>query len=314
MFKYIILNDTTRDFGHIGCKLVINNIKNIFGSENCLYADRDVSINFNKSEFMQIISSADFVLLNGEGTLHDDNGTVWLEKARLCHEAKKKIYLINSLWQNNIVNKKYLSCFDGIYLRDKLSLLEVQKTEKAEATFVPDLSFYSFSQIYKMVKPAQKDMLIIDNTLKDITHHLLSEAYKHQADISFMYEKRRQYFAKKLKYQLYNLYYHKEFTLLDSVEKVAMYKQIISGRYHACCIAMMLGIPCLGISSNSWKTKSLYQEADLDSYFINYQKENFTHDINNFIFREHINWSEKAQNYARIAEQKIKQTYNEIIS
>lgn len=81
MIKTVLLNDTTRDVGHLGCRLVIDNLKQLcqkYGFE-ILCCDKDAS-HFKEDEVVEKIKNAAVVILNGEGNLHDDAGEIWLKK------------------------------------------------------------------------------------------------------------------------------------------------------------------------------------------------------------------------------------------
>lgn len=312
MHKFAILNDTTRDKGHIGCRLVIGNLSRLCGENNISLYDKDCRENFNRTDYCDKLKNIDVVIINGEGTLHDNAGIVWFKKAEIAKDLGKRVYLVNAVWQNNSDTKKYLSLFDFVILRDELSFKEAANDGAKNAVWVPDLSFYSFNQVREIEISEKQNTLIIDSTVKRLTTQLIKYAYRTESDIAFMYEKRQKHTSAKLKYQLLNYLYNKKFYLLKSAEQMAQYQSIISGRYHACCLAMMLGIPTLGIDSNTWKTQSMYHEAELDAYFIKDWQHNLFAKLN-FPKQAEIEWKEKSQNYAFEACQKIHNLYKNIL-
>lgn len=308
MVKVVILNDTTRDEGHIGCRLVMENMRKLCRENgwNVLFCDQNGRNGFSKKEFQAAITPADIVLLNGEGTLHDDAGSVWLQKAEIAKENHKKVCLLNATWQNNPQNKRYLSCFDLLSFRDEKSLREAERDGAENIFCTPDLSFYSFNKLRRIEHTAVRDMLCIDSTLKSVTAALIKYAYKNDCDICFMYEKKRKAWASKLVCRWQNFWSRRHFELLSSAERIARYQKIVSGRYHACCLAFMMNIPTLGIGSNTWKTEALYQEAGLTEFFLPEISKNLNERILSFAGLSPEAWQEKCFEYSSQAQRKIK--------
>ena len=106
MIKIALLNDTTRDAGHIGCIAVMHNLRLLCLNKNweIIFTDADCH-RLNKSDYSQKIQSADIVILNGEGSLHNNQNTIWFEKMLLAKEAHKKCFLMNTIWQANELKK-----------------------------------------------------------------------------------------------------------------------------------------------------------------------------------------------------------------
>lgn len=270
MLKAALLNDTTRDKGHWGCLHVIQNITSLCLNKNCkicLY-DKNGSENFDKTEFCNQISAADIVILNGEGTLHDDAGEVWLQKALLAKELKKKVFLVNAVWQNNPANKRYLSVFDVCSFRETFSFQEAVKDGCKNAFHIPDLSFYSLPELKNLDYHPHKNLAIIDSVKKDITSELIKIAKKQNCDLFFMYHKHWQKQKRNWRYFPALLMHHLHFLHLDNAKQLLPYKSLISGRFHACCMSLMLKIPTFAIESNTWKIKSMFHDAHLDSDFV----------------------------------------------
>ncbi len=270
MLKAALLNDTTRDFGHWGCIHVVQNINNLCKQNNCeiVFSDTDCQADFDQAEFCKKIKSADIVILNGEGTLHDDAGTLWLEKAKLAKELNKKVFLVNAVWQNNHQNKKYLSVFDACSFRESFSYQEAIKDGCTNAFNVPDLSFYSLPELKKLDYHPYKNLAVIDSVKKNTTAELIKISKKENCDLFFMYHKHWQKQKRNWRY-LPDLFMHRlHFLHLENAEQLLPYKALISGRFHACCMALMLKLPTFAIESNTWKIKSMFQDAGLDSEFI----------------------------------------------
>lgn len=319
MKKIVILNDTTRDAGHWGCSLVMNNLVRLCEASGYddIYRDKDCRRNFNIFEFREKIQSADIVLLNGEGTLHDNAGAVWFEKARMAAEMRKKVFLVNSVWQNNPETKKYLDVFAAACFRESLSYEEARRDGAENAYPVPDLSFYStdiFRNAAKNFPKERKRVLMVDSTVRKITEKMIDYAYKKQIDMVFMYEKNRRRWSKKWWYRWKNFYYGRCFELFETPQQLEAYSHLVSGRYHACCLAMMCGCPCLAVSSNTWKTEGMYKDAGIEVE--RYVLADFTDKddrLGRFFEEKHSELRETALSYATEAPKKIEAFYKDIL-
>lgn len=266
MIKVALLNDTTRDIGHWGCNHVIQNINTLCHEHNCeiyLY-DRNTDKDFDYKEFKEQINPADIVLLNGEGTLHDNAGSNWLKKAAIAKDLNKKTFLVNSVWQNNTQTKNYLQIFDICTFREAFSYNEAIQDGCKNAIKIPDLTFYSWPTLKELPHHPQKKIGIIDSTKKDITSELIKLSILYKSDLFFMYLKHWKKYQRDIRYLFQR---NKNFKHLEKAEQLTDYETLISGRFHACCMSLMLGIPTISIESNTWKIKSMLQDAELEQLF-----------------------------------------------
>lgn len=87
------------------------------------------------------LEAADVIVVNGEGTMHDDSKmSVFLLERILADRGRRKAALVNSLWQN--MSPEYtelVSTLDVVVMRDPLSLAACGAPA---AQLMPDLSFY----------------------------------------------------------------------------------------------------------------------------------------------------------------------------
>ena len=190
---------------------------------------------------------------------------------------------------------------------------QITKDGAKNAVILPDLSFYSFGKIPEPdVSLKRNSLAIIDCTLKNTTNFLMNYAFLHNYPLFFMYEKQFNKYARNIFYRM--KYYFKEtsFYHLDCAEKLGWFEKIISGRFHADCFAMMLGVPTLALSSNTWKTEGLYFDADLIDFYISPQ-DNLIQKMNDFAENDSCAyWIPKAKNYAFNAQQKILKFYSSL--
>ena len=314
MVKIAILNDTTRDVGHIGCQAVMHNLRLLCLNKNweIIFTDTDCH-RLNKSDYTKQIQPADIILLNGEGSLHDDQNIIWFEKILLAKEAHKKCFLVNTIWQANESNKKYLDLFDVITVRESLSLRQMQKDGAKDVVVLPDLSFYSFGKIPEPDKSLKRNPLaLVDCTLKDVTKNLINYAFYYNYPLFFMYEKQFNKNARNLFYRAKHYFKGTNFYHLNCAEKLGWFDKIISGRFHADCFAMMLGVPTLALHSNTWKTKGLYIDADLIDFYLE-TNDNLINKFNSFTENaSYTSWIPKAKDYSSKAQQRILKFYSSL--
>ena len=118
----------------------------------------------------------DFVIVNGEGTFHDDaQGAVWILEC--CEYIKKKlnipIFLINTVYQNNTKElSNRMKIFDYIYVRENYSKLELTN-DGIQCQVVPDLVFYTLNNSYDLTKNQKLNIGVIDSVYNDLSIKLL---------------------------------------------------------------------------------------------------------------------------------------------
>lgn len=131
----IILNDTSKY--HYGSNHVIKFLKNMF---------KDHNITLCKKTKKHLLQSHDILVINGEGTMHDD-----AKKAKTLinlavyakQELDMKVMLVNSVWQRNSDElTKCLSFFDYISVREVLSKQEINKVVDTPVDVNLDFSYY----------------------------------------------------------------------------------------------------------------------------------------------------------------------------
>jgi len=102
-----IINDTRRDSAHLGCKIVMQNLLKLCDKYNfnILGLEKNISEDFDKEDFKNKINNVDFIIVNGEGTLHDNAGEGIYSRVKIAKDLKKSVFLINAVWQNNNLTK-----------------------------------------------------------------------------------------------------------------------------------------------------------------------------------------------------------------
>lgn len=265
--KAIILNDTRRTKGHLGCKMVMKNIESLCKQNNIdiLASFRFINLGLEKST-SKLLVDTDIIIINGEGTMHDDApySMHLLRVAKVAKELGKKCYLINSVWQNNS-NKsiRYLKYFDGIFVRESHSMEEL-KAAGAKALVVPDLSFYG--PVKKKEKTAEAKntykILFTDSVIWSRTKFLAELAVLHNAPFRLMsYDNHLKLrFIKLLTVLVYKF---KLPLILSSESQLTNKDLVVTGRFHAMCLSIRHKVPFVAFSSNTHKIESVLLDIGL---------------------------------------------------
>lgn len=137
--KNILLLNNTEKY-HNGCKSVIDYFKSYFSLDNLI-----VSKNTRPSIKKISLDNIDTVILNGEGTMHDDAEEA-VKFLKILKEAKLKgcrTMLVNSVWQNNSTETtQLLKYVDYISVREIKSKKEILKFLDKDIDINLDLSYY----------------------------------------------------------------------------------------------------------------------------------------------------------------------------
>ena len=292
-----LLNDTRRNINHIGCSLVYENLEKLCNKYNLniFFADSMWPRNdINIGNCIDIIKMCDVVLFNGEGTLHDCAGINMLEKCKLAKEMGKKVFLINTVWQNNLYTEKYLEYFDLIACRESLSFDTLPEKYKNKALIVPDLTFYNKIKNHNEGKLTK--IIFTDSVLPDVTEKLKYYSQKYNAEFFYLYlsdSSDAKYLTEEYISNLSN----------DSL--------IITGRFHALTLGMKYQIPTIAYPSNTHKIQGLLKDSGLLEYCIN-DFYNFESQINNFIKTDHSSYIEKSRLYSIRAKDQIEQLFMKV--
>lgn len=272
--KAIILNDTRRNIGHIGCAIVMDNIFYL-----CKKFDIQVIGSFKHTsvycngKYIKLLAEANMVIVNGEGTCHHDQRAA-LELMKGVEKAKKfgiKCYLINSVWQDNIQLNHSLCYFDKIFVRESLSKKSIQDvSNKLDVSIVPDLSLYSRdvllenSQISKL-----GDLIFVDNVNWGATKRLAEKTMFSKAKAFYLMD--GLFFLRirtiKLLAILCKSWILPKILKLHHIKSSSL---VVTGRFHALCLSLKYSTPCLSIRSNTHKQEGMLIDIGLplDKYLL----------------------------------------------
>ncbi len=159
--KVLLLNNTERY--HAGCQQVINFFRHHFAGHDLTIKDKPKDI-----------SQFDYVILNGEGTMHHDRGKHFLSTLNQAKQLNKLTAIVNTVWQNNSIEQTLkLTDIDYISVREiksKTEILNHIPEKKIDVNI--DLSYfnnipYKQTKTYKIVT-GNRFSLTPHNLIKDV--------------------------------------------------------------------------------------------------------------------------------------------------
>jgi hypothetical protein len=267
---FVLLNDTRVD-NHMGCRVVNGRVVDEMSRRGYKYAG---SMNHGPDfdAYLQKIgtkSFPDLIVMNGEGTMHDDQprGVEMLEFVAAMKKRGSFAVLINSIWQNNTgIYNSYLRLFDAIYVREPQSQREIAALGHS-ATVCPDLTLSSdlsavfpqtkrswISALGNKLRPNRGEHIFItDCAVPAHTEQLKALARTLSVPMHLMGSQTQRGVEQGLK-----------FFELDHGEFMKPRALLIGGRFHACCFAILAGIPFLYLSSNTHKIEGTLEWFGID--------------------------------------------------
>ncbi len=278
MLKSILFNPTSA-MGHHGCTLVARQLEHVASAAGIEIAAR---IPLEADWDVLAPSQFDLVLVNGEGTLHSNAKGARRIAAIPAWSQKRNVpsFLINTIYEGNGPEiDEAMRGFVGIYTRDRESALALSNvgidattTGDLSLTWQPPLGF----------RDEADQTFVIGSTLASVR----SDLYRLSRDIGARYvpilarpaanvtggnaKRLRKYIAKKAasvvappgpwraRWRSAVPDFDDFVALLQSRAKL-----IVTGRFHGACIAMALGIPVIGVASNTHKMQSLFADVGL---------------------------------------------------
>jgi hypothetical protein len=266
--KAVLLNDT-RSEQHAGCRLVVENLE-----RECVRAGIHVVATSPAScaddtAFVQDAWNAlDMVLINGEGTMHDDQPRALslANAGRWASERGKPVVLLNSVWQNNRRVNLLLPYLDAIFCRESHSAAEVSRAG-FNAEVAPDLVFATATESLLTESQGRRGVAVLDSVLPKVSRALARRACWRRH--SYLPMSRATYSR------------IREKTLLrwaitwrcpgglrppegDFLARLARHEAAISGRFHGVCMCFLSHTPVAAVASNTHKIEGLYCDAGLD--------------------------------------------------
>lgn len=285
----IIANDT-RTENHHGCSRVMNAIdRNLFyrNVEVLRYIKLLEEWNNNENVKRDLLR-ADLVIINGEGTIHDDNPYIncLLSLIEFCIHYDVPVVVINATISNlSEKNLNLLRQANTIYVRESCSYDYLAHYD-IKSVVVPDLTFWEYNRFNYQTKSDASKIGYTDSVLKKSSIKIEAfskvEGFEY-IDIfngndsayetimakkntlralkkTFVKEIKKKFIEKKRKK---NGFYQKP-NQVEFVTNFKKYKFIFTGRYHMVCFCLIMKIPFFAISSNTFKIEGLLLDVALN--------------------------------------------------
>ncbi|GAB5387774.1 MAG: polysaccharide pyruvyl transferase family protein [Alphaproteobacteria bacterium] len=291
----IALFNETRALGHHGCSLVSRRIHTLAARHDMVVHHAVAGDGDGRAE--RYIADCDLVLVNGEGSIHSSNHNAHrlTALAPLARQHGKPAILLNALYQGNDASiAEATRSFDAIWVRDQISQSELAD-HGLEATVVPDLTLShkmpSLQERPYTQAEADKQLVITDSTLRNKSRALY-DLYRRQnaaqpgsaaflpfkARPPLMHTKPdyglRRRIGFEAKYAGSRLWPAPSYSrdryrfIIPDLDQCLGYLHhrasgVIAGRFHALCMALVLGVPVMAVGSNTRKIEPLLAAAGL---------------------------------------------------
>jgi hypothetical protein len=266
--KAVLLNDT-RSEHHVGCRWVVENLERECRRAGIeIVATSPASCQDDTAFLQGTWNATDLVLINGEGTMHDDQPRALslANAGRWAAERGKPVVLLNTVWQNNRRLNLLLPCLEGIFCRESRSAAEVSRAGFAAAV-VPDLIFASPAE---SLPPGsqRRGVAVLDSVLPRVSRALARRAcwrrhsFLPMSQTTYAGLRRRRLLFWALTFRCPGGLQPPEDGFLA---RLAAHKAAISGRFHGVCLCFLTGTPVAAIASNTHKIEGLFCDAGLDA-------------------------------------------------
>lgn len=284
--RVVVLGDT-RDLHHHGCEAVLSQLLGGL-AESGIPADLVIA-GMDWKSHADACLRADLVVINGEGSLHDDSSAVKnvLELASRRWKLGRRTALVNSSWfDNDSESTRGLAAFDLVAMRDPRSRREV--LEMGIPTMeAPDLAVRE-GMARRPSEPWQEGVgpvMVSDSTRPEKTRVLRDLAGKRGwTYLPVLYPpveprpgaKSRKIWKKcriarmmgPLAGWLMSPRYYAHLIGAPDLEsycrKLVESGGVVTGRFHTACLCVALGVPVVVVSSNTPKIEALLTDAGLD--------------------------------------------------
>lgn len=294
MKKCLILNDTYYDFHH-GCETVMKNINILCKKyEFEIIGTNPVGKDWKKNKkFMKLLSKCDFVIVNGEGTIHHSKKRA-IDLVSIAPFVKKNfnknVFLINTTYQdNNDDIVKNIKFFDKIFVRESYSKNELNQNG-IDCKIVPDLTFYTkFNLDNKVVKDKVGATDSVDDYVsKTLYEFCMKNKFNYLPALNtpnitrldgLSLFKTIKFYIRKIVRQVQKNIFNRYDIILNGtpyyiddydiyVKEISELRNIYIGRYHSLCFALKTLTPFVAIKSNSHKIESMLEDINIKDRII----------------------------------------------
>ena len=280
--RVALFNDTSTR-AHYGCTAVTDSIDRLFGDAGIAIGWRHyVTTNaLDDPGTEPAIASHDAVVVNGEGTMHSSRlkARALAALGPMARGAGKKAWLINATLQgNDAAIVADLAAFDHIWVREGASAAWARE-RGLSVTVMPDLSLCQHLDAPEGPVDDNGTMLI-DSVLPEMNLALYRMAratggalwtLDHDATGRMQVLRPRPAAGSGMPKRLW--VNGKVFVreprggardLAGFAEFLMRRSAMVTGRFHAVCLALLLRMPFHALPSNTWKIEAMLADAGLD--------------------------------------------------
>lgn len=226
------------------------------------------------------IDAAQVLIINGEGTLHHGKRKgLWLLEAGARVKANGgKVALINALWQDNPKNwGKLTSQFDLLQCRDSRSAHGLSEQSGKEVLWFGDLSMMQpaeandFSRkgitVSCSVNRAAANSLVNFARRTNAAYVPVTSHIKHVSSHAKGLKRiLRKTYAEMVQKRFLAKYTNTKLVCSDIeyMMELSQRELLVTGRFHAVCMAILTKTPFVAVTSNTWKIEALLADIGLD--------------------------------------------------
>lgn len=210
------------------------------------------SLRANKS-LMKELTDVDAIVINGEGSLHHDRGSEYLAIAKLAKENGKKVFLVNTIFQEMTKHVDILKDIDDITVREILSKNEVDRLGGNARLVLDSILEADFEPV---------DNMDFANTVVFQDYHHEREKDVGQAMFNAYTNLPKSYGGRSVTFYPLKRNDAKR-TWMFAVQNMRTANMTFTGRHHGVYLAGLAGIPFVACGGNSWKIESLIKTSGL---------------------------------------------------
>lgn len=257
--RILLLNDTTNNL-HLGCLSVGNALRLYFHNRpDCQFFPifnrqlkthgRQIEFNGLQSTWLrEILTWADIVIINGEGTLHDGRALEIEAAINYAAEARKPYFVVNSILEDYPRIAPLLKSASGVSLRDEESLHEAT-AHGITAVRCVDAALYAAFETF--IRPQKRSGIAYTDwhgQAPGITSREMSQQIASASGRFFPF-----------------ICPGAVAEWPGVINRLALFSGVVSGRYHASLFAVLAGTPLTMLPSNLRKIESLARELHMTS-------------------------------------------------